>query len=261
MQTNSKIHGIKEQIEEMAYSAATMAELAMDLKDRTACCEKYSCYLRSLAWRAGRVIIAMQQSSRSFLSFAQKLAIAGIKNIDSLPISENMSETRLDLEKLLSILEKELLDVGDFEPVEPHNRWDNTHEQVLSDKVKFLEMKQKSGDTTLPTTSSSRSFKLEIDEKYPENWSKESFDLNSVVNLPPVPEDIFTTFNKPKQSSSFSSLRSLRKVKLCLQRACSGSDSEDEGSESQVSTFIWFLIYILSVYLFLSYYPYWTELL
>lgn len=77
--------------------------------------------------------------------------------------------------------------------------------------------------------------------QYPESWSKESLiDLNNIMNLPPVPENIFTGLapSRPVRSSSLSSLKSLRKVKLSLQRAAAKDSSEEEeesGSEELVS--------------------------
>lgn len=64
-------------------------------------------------------------------------------------------------------------------------------------------------------------------------------DLSNVVNLPPVPENIFTGLAPPRpvRSSSLSSLKSLRKVKLSLQRAAKDSSEEEyeSGSEEMVN--------------------------
>lgn len=55
---------------------------------------------------------------------------------------------------------------------------------------------------------------------------------DKVVNLPTVPEDVYSNLiGKPTRSSSASSLKGVRKVKLYLQRACNASDDEDESSE------------------------------
>lgn len=106
----------------------------------------------------------------------------------------------------------------------------------------------------LPTTSSLRSVKSDVDEKYPENLSKESLiDLNNVVNLPPVPEDIFTSFSgKPTRSASLSSLKSIRKVKLFLQKAES-SEEDDNSSENEEHDFskLVYVRNVKSVYFFL----------
>ncbi|XP_017781435.1 PREDICTED: uncharacterized protein LOC108566189, partial [Nicrophorus vespilloides] len=101
----------------------------------------------------------------------------------------------------------------------------------LSDRIGCLEAKQKLSEAApcVQSSVSVRSVKSDVDEKYPENWSRDSLiDLNTVVNLPPVPEDIFTCFsNKPTRTSSLSSLKGMRKVKLFLQRAANNSDDED----------------------------------
>lgn len=72
-----------------------------------------------------------------------------------------------------------------------------------------------------------------MNEKYPENLSRDSLiDFNTVVNLPPVPEDIFTSFsNKPMKSSSLSSLKSMRKIKMYLQKAESSDDDDSSDTE------------------------------
>lgn len=77
-------------------------------------------------------------------------------------------------------------------------------------------------------------FQIDINEKYPEDLSRESLiDLNTVANLPTVPEDIFTSFvsNKPVRSSSLSSLKSMRKVKLFLQKAESSDDDDSSDTD------------------------------
>ena len=55
------------------------------------------------------------------------------------------------------------------------------------------------------------------------------------MNLPPVPENIFTGLApaRPVRSSSLSSLKSLRKVKLSLQRAAKDSSEEEDESGSE----------------------------
>lgn len=74
-------------------------------------------------------------------------------------------------------------------------------------------------------------FQIDINEKYPEDLSRESLiDLNTVANLPPVPEDIFVS-NKPVRSSSLSSLKSMRKVKLFLQKAESSDDDDSSDTD------------------------------
>lgn len=62
-------------------------------------------------------------------------------------------------------------------------------------------------------------------------------DLSTVTNLPPVPEDIFTSFvsnNKPVRSSSLSSLKSMRKVKLFLQKAETSDDDDSSDTDDLV---------------------------
>lgn len=82
--------------------------------------------------------------------------------------------------------------------------------------------------------SSIKTVKTDVNEKYPENLSRDSLiDFNTVVNLPPVPEDIFTSFsNRPIKSSSLSSLKSMRKIKMYLQKA-ENSDTDDSSDAEE----------------------------
>ncbi|XP_018330928.1 uncharacterized protein LOC108740908 [Agrilus planipennis] len=232
--TNAKIISIRSSAEHMLHSAIIMAEMGMDLKEKSANGEKYVSYLRNLALRAGKTIKCLQGSGKSFLLLAQKLILSTLATLDTVAFSDPVCSTiKLEYEKLLSVVEKELADLEDIEATDttiPSN-FKSQSITKLSEKIKYLETKQKLADNTLlPPCGSARSVKSDIDEKYPENLSRESLiDLNNVVNLPPVPEDIFTSFsNKPVRTSSLSSLKSMRKVKLFLQRASSGSDDEDE---------------------------------
>lgn len=79
--SSAKNIGLRAQSEHMLHNAVIMTQMAMELRERTASGEKYVCYLRTLALRAGRVITAMQNSGRSFLLLAQKICMAAIKTI------------------------------------------------------------------------------------------------------------------------------------------------------------------------------------
>lgn len=233
-----KIINLRSQAEHMLQNAVLMTEMGMDLKERSMTGEKYVCYLRSLAVRAGKTISALQASGRTFLLLAQKLAISVMAAIDNMPVADQACyNIKLEYERLLAIIEKELADVEDNESLDASVVGHFAHVNIanMAEKIKYLEAKQKMSDNSLlPPSNSTKSVKSDVDEKYPENLSRESLiDLNNIVNLPTVPEDIFTTFssNKPTRTSSLSSLKSMRKVKLFLQRASSGSDDEDESSE------------------------------
>ncbi|XP_044733603.1 uncharacterized protein LOC123296207 [Chrysoperla carnea] len=235
----TKLISLRAQTEQMLHNAVLMTQMAMELKERTTSGEKYVCYLRTLSVRAGRVIAAMQNSGRSFLLLAQKLCLTAIKTIDSLPASEQMMyNIKLEYEKLLNILEKELTDIEDIDGADAVLTQDinNVTLPNIVEKIRYLEIKQKQAEcNSLPPTSSTKSVKSDIDEKYPENWSRESLiDLNNVINLPTVPEDIFTSFSKPVRTSSLSSLKNLRKVKLYLKRAANTSDDEEESDNEEL---------------------------
>ncbi|GJQ83345.1 hypothetical protein Trydic_g18130 [Trypoxylus dichotomus] len=220
------------QVEHMLQNAILMTEMGMGIKEQCTSAEKYVSYLRNLTMRAAKNVSALEVSSRSFLSLAQKLALSVMSLIDNTPLTgseQSCLSLKLEFEKLLSIIEKELIDIEDIDLSEHVPNLSN-----LTEKIKYLEAKQKMTDSScLKPSGSVKSVKSDVDEKYPENLSRDSLiDLNNVVNLPPVPEDIFTTFpNKPTRTSSLSSLKSMRKVKLFLQRAANHSDEEDLSSD------------------------------
>ena len=234
MDNSVRMINLRSQLEQMVLNTTLMTETAMDLKERCVAGEKYVCYLRSLAVRASRVMTVMQNSSKSFLLLAQRLLLSVIKIINATPSSDKCG-LKLECEKLLAILEREVMEIEDLDAAEASTTGDlcNVNAQTITDKIRYLEAKQKMSESSfLPPTSSARSIRSDVDEKYPESWSKESLiDLNNVMNLPPVPEDIFTSFSKPVRSSSLSSLKGLRKVKLFLQRAA--QSEEDAQSECE----------------------------
>lgn len=111
---------------------------------------------------------------------------------------------------------------------------------------RYLETRQQSDNNINSSASSSKNIKVDKNEKYPENLSRDSFiDFNTVVNLPPVPEDIFTSFsNRPMRSSSLSSLKSMRKIKMYLQKAESSDDDDSSDTEDYTK-----LVYVSSYHM------------
>ncbi|XP_015603176.1 uncharacterized protein LOC107271547 isoform X2 [Cephus cinctus] len=228
----AKLIGLRSHHEQILYNAIIVTEMGMDLRDRAQAGEKYVCYLRSLAVRASRAISSMHNSAKTFIMLSQRFVKNAIRHLNSVqPNDQSIQSLRQEYERLLVVLEKELLDIDDLENVDVslNNDLNTVNLTAINERLRNLETRQKFTEQnfSLPHSSSARSFKSEVDEKYPENWSRDSLiDLSSVVNLPPVPEDIFTSFSKPVRSSSLSSLKSIRKVKLYLQRAANSEDEE-----------------------------------
>lgn len=227
--TVTKLISLRAQTEHMLQNAVNITEMSMDLKEKCTSGAKYVCYLRSLAIRGGKTINLLQNTTKSFLLLAQKMTTNAMTSIDSSPVSDpTCYNIKLEFEKLLTVIDKELAEFDDLDGMNPSSTLAHA-----SEKIKYLEAKQKNSDNHfLAHTSSVKSVKSDVDEKYPENWSRDSLiDLNNVVNLPPVPEDIFTSFStKPTRTSSLSSLKSMRKVKLFLQRAANNNSDDDEES-------------------------------
>lgn len=135
---------------------------ALELKDRTALAEKYVCYLRSLSVRTGRVVSAMQQTGKSLLIGAHKLTNS-IKLMDTAP--EPCFTVKLECEKLISILEKEIAELDDFENVEAILATECKRDSLatIAQKIRYFEEKQKGPDSPgPPRTGSGRSLKADV---------------------------------------------------------------------------------------------------
>nr|CAI5857288.1 unnamed protein product [Callosobruchus analis] len=213
-------------MENFLHNALLMTEIGIDLKDRFIAGEKYINHLKTILLGADKAISALHLISKSSLEQAQHILTSLVQS----DFSNNAFKQ--ECERLLSIVEKQLLEL---ELKNSEASCTNLDMEQLSDKIRYLESKQKNLEAIIsPHTSSSKNVRADINEKYPENLSRESLiDLNTVVNLPPVPEDIFTSFNnRPKRSSSLSSLKSMRKIKMFLQRAES-SDDEDSSENDE----------------------------
>ncbi|XP_050310749.1 uncharacterized protein LOC126746500 [Anthonomus grandis grandis] len=206
--------------------ALLMVEVGIELKDRYSAGDKYIRHLKTFVNGAEKAVAALQLTSRSSLDLAEKLLQSNLK---SQKLSENLKH---EFENLLSVIQREISTMETRPRDEDAPQCEGLNLDQLADKIKSLETRNRSSDNSLVANpSSSKSSKIDINEKYPENLSRESLiDLNN-INLPPVPEDIFTSFsNKPIRTSSLSSLKSMRKIKLFLQKAESSDD--DESSEN-----------------------------
>ncbi|CAG9865316.1 unnamed protein product [Phyllotreta striolata] len=196
-------------VEGALAGALLLTEVGVDLRGCYVSGVRCVGQLKSIVNGTEKTIKALQATSRCALEQAYKM----VSTIDS---NERVKER----EELIAIIKKQLDDLEHKESI------DTNHCQ-RNDSVRMLETKQKSCDN-IPWSVNSKGSKGDINEKYPGSISRESLiDLNSVTNLPPVPEDIFTSFStKPTRSSSLSSLKSMRKVKMFLQKA-ENSDDED----------------------------------
>ncbi|KAH1017531.1 uncharacterized protein LOC109535149 [Dendroctonus ponderosae] len=208
--------------------ALVVTEVAFDLKERYTTGEKYINYLKVLINGAEKGVDALAVTARSSFNVALKLLQS---NICKEKISDQMKH---EYNNLQAIIIREL-NAFDLRVEEMEADFDLLNLDQLAEKIRSMDTKTPISENVLqPNPSSNRSSKMDINEKYPENISRESLiDLNNVINLPPVPEDIFTSFsNKPVRTSSLSSLKSMRKVKLSLQKA-ENSDDEDSSDTDE----------------------------
>ncbi|KAL3268109.1 hypothetical protein HHI36_007236 [Cryptolaemus montrouzieri] len=203
---------------EILNNVLMIAELGIDLQFSCSCGEKYISYLKASFDRANKTVSSLHEISRKALGRAKKLALL------TLQTTSHDDPIVPEFERILEIIDKQLEVDSAQTPMDTVWGYESR---------KLPDAFRKASD--LPTTSSLRSVKSDIDEKYPENLSKDSLiDLNNVVNLPPVPEDIFTSFSgKPTRSSSLSSLKNIRKVKLFLQKAESSEDDENSSENEE----------------------------
>lgn len=193
-----------ENISETAESAqlilqnvTILSELTSQLKKETKNGENYINSLSNLLCQAGKDVSTLNQSVASLITVAKQLVFLSLQIIPAQ--DPNFKNLQTEAEKLLNVLDE----------IKVHDD--------LDEKWKPLALKR-----NLSTKC------LNIDEKYPEHCSKESLlDMNNIVSLQTVPEDIFTDFHhKPNRTMSSSSLKNLRKVKMCLQKVCDVDDAE-----------------------------------
>ncbi|KAJ8934165.1 hypothetical protein NQ314_013547 [Rhamnusium bicolor] len=223
----SKLPKTPYHLENMLQHVLLMTEVGMDLKERYISGEKYICYLKTILSGADKAISALHYISKSSLEEGKRL----IKCLEETEMPINIKN---EYDKLLTIIDKQL---NELEMKNLDGTVENLDIALISEKIKYLESRQKNSENNLlpPNSSSNKSVKADIDEKYPENLSRESLiDLNA-VNLPTVPEDIFSSFssNKPTRSSSLSSLKSMRKIKLFLQKAESSDDEDSSDNDDR----------------------------
>lgn len=234
MEKKSRYVDAIEEAEQILHNAVTITEMAMELKDRAIAAEKYVNYLRCLAARSSKTVAAMRNTGKSFVSIAHRIAISSSKLVEKLPPSEPAYHClKQEYEKLALFLEKEINENDEYDKVDISNQEPvNINLPSIVEKIRSLESRHKLPESThLMTTSSVRSLKQDVNERYPESYSKESLiDLDNVTSLPPLPEDTFTGYPRvPVKSSSLSSLKNLRKIKFYLQRA----ESDEEENECQ----------------------------
>ncbi|XP_076265626.1 uncharacterized protein LOC143199587 [Rhynchophorus ferrugineus] len=202
--------------------ASILLAITVDIKECCVTGEKYINYFKTMINGAERALNALSMTTKSSVDLVSKLLEKSIN------VSALTEDLRQDYDQLQDFLKHHSV----IKHEQEEHAW---HENSTTERVKYFEARKKLSENILhANTSSTRSFKNDVDEKYPENLSRESLiDLNSVVNLPPVPEDIFTSFsnNKPVRTSSLSSLKSMRKIKLFLQKAESSEDEESSENE------------------------------
>lgn len=225
----------KSHLEQMIQNAVLVTELSMELKKRNEVGEKYCSYIRSIAWRAGLAVNAMQKCTVSYFFYAHKLALTAKSILQDVPDSEPEKHIlKGEIENLLNILETELQDTSNSAMKLVNEDLDPCLKVNIAERIKIIEEKQKLNHTLVRTSSNTQPFKHDIDEHYPRFPSRENIiNLDKVMSLPTVPEDSFTSCIK-RTSSSSSVSKSLRKLKYHLQHI-SGSEYDSSDNDLPVS--------------------------
>lgn len=186
-------------------NAAMISEVSSQLKNETKICEKYLDYLNTLVFKAGKDVSSLHNCVDSLLLVAKKLVYMSLKMV---PVSDtNFNNLKGEAKKLLTVLDEI-----------------SENEDQLDEKLK---------NTYLKANLSTKC--LNINEKYPEHCSKESLlDMNNIISLPTVPEGVFADFGRPCRTKSSTSLKNMRRVKMCLQKMT--DDYIDQTSQNDCLT-------------------------
>ncbi|XP_054261461.1 uncharacterized protein LOC128985698 isoform X2 [Macrosteles quadrilineatus] len=162
--------------------------------------------LNNLVYQAGKDISSIHKSVNTVIAIAEKLVHLSLQMVPT--NNPNYKSLKREADSLLNVL----CDIKDKE--------EERHEMMWKGQEKCK-----------------GNFKCN-DDKYPERCSRESLlDISNVVNLPTVPEDAFASFQRPNRTLSSCSLKNLRKVQLCLQKAtCSDMEEEFDHTDSNISS-------------------------
>lgn len=188
-----------ESAELILQNVTILSELTAHLIRETKNGENSINSINNLMFQVGKDLSSIQQCVDSLIIIAKKLVHLSLQIV---PLKDpNFKSLKNEADKLLNVLDE----VKKQEEDKNEGRWRHL------DKV----------------APSKGSLKCLVD-KYPERCSKESLlDISNIVNLPTVPEDTFASFQRPNKTLSSCSLKNLRKVKLCLQKAAC-CDAEEE---------------------------------
>lgn len=167
-----------------------ISQLSSQFKHETKLYENNLDTLNKLVFQAGKDVTSLQNCLDSFLLVAKNLVYVSLEMV---PVGDpNFNTFKEEANKLLNILDDITEDEDQFE-----NKLKSTFNRAHSNSIKCLN----------------------INEKYPDRCSRESLlDISNIVSLPTVPEDVFADFSRPRRTMSSSSLKNMRRVKMCLQK-------------------------------------------
>ncbi|XP_046389713.1 uncharacterized protein LOC124158595 [Ischnura elegans] len=220
--------------DEVLLHLVTISETVREVNNKLNVAERHINYLKNLTAKEGRTLINLRSTTKALLQNAMTVAQSTIKCLESEPYGHK-NEKVIDLcERLYNIMEKDSQpDVDNTENSVPEEG--DIDLSRLTDKIEYMESKQKSNESIYSPASHNfyKSYRSDIDEKYPESCSRESLlDLDFGATLPPVPEGAFTDFKRPPRSCSLSSIKNIKKMKLTL-RPCY-DDNELDAEENSL---------------------------
>ncbi|XP_072400168.1 uncharacterized protein [Diabrotica undecimpunctata] len=193
-------------------NAILLTEAGVDLRRCYVSGRKCISQLRNIINTTENAVNALQSTAKRVLEQANKMVV-----------EINNGRGTKEGQELMSVIDKHLTGLS----------WSSEIDvQQMTEKMRHFD--KKFYENTVPSWTN-KNVRSDINEKYPESLSRESLiDLTTIVNLPPVPEDIPTGFfKKPTRSSSLSSLKSMRKVKLFLQKAENSDDDDSSDIDDQ----------------------------
>uniref|UniRef100_A0A6P7GEW6 Uncharacterized protein LOC114336449 n=1 Tax=Diabrotica virgifera virgifera TaxID=50390 RepID=A0A6P7GEW6_DIAVI len=198
-------------LEDSLNNAILLTEAGVDLRRCYVSGRKCISQLKNIINTTENAVNALQSTAKRVLEQANKMVV-----------EINNGRGTKEGQELMSVIDKHLTGLS----------WNGSPEidvQQMTEKMRHFDKKFYEN-----TSWTNKGVRSDINEKYPESLSRESLIDLAIVNLPPVPEDIPTGFStKPTRSSSLSSLKSMRKVKLFLQKAENSDDDDSSDIDDQ----------------------------
>jgi len=184
---NKIIEDMSENTKLILNSVKVLSQNLLQLKKDVRSCENYMDSLNNIINDAEKGIASINECVYAMQKVGKQIIYT---SLETLPIEENsFKSVKIEADKILQDLDTINVENDEY----------------------FIDAKLTSSQKNISSKC--------LDEKYPEHCSRESLlDGVNLITLPTVKEDVFADFNRPNRTLSSSSLKSIRKVKRCLQK-------------------------------------------